>query len=152
MIGALIIDKPEGFTSHDIVARVRRAAGTKRVGHAGTLDPFATGALVCCIGPATRLVQFLVGVDKEYIATVRLGYATDTQDITGKRITSLQSASNLSLDELQQTLHKFVGPQWQIPPMFSAKKVGGERLYRAAREGREVERNPVSIIVHSMNL
>src|SRR5881396_1930939 len=123
MLGALIIDKPEGYTSHDVVARVRRAVGTRRVGHAGTLDPFATGVLVCCIGRATRLVQFLVGLDKEYLATVRLGYATDTQDRTGKQITSLRSASELSLEELQQTLNQFIGLQLQMPPMFSAKKV-----------------------------
>jgi tRNA pseudouridine55 synthase len=152
MLGALIIDKPEGYTSHDVVARVRRAAGTRRVGHAGTLDPFATGALVCCIGPATRLVQFLVGLDKEYLATVRLGYATDTQDRTGKQITPLRSPTELGLEELRRTLREFNGPQLQMPPMFSAKKVGGERLYRAAREGREVERDHVSIIVHSMEL
>jgi tRNA pseudouridine55 synthase len=152
MLGALIIDKPEGITSHDVVARVRRAAGTRRVGHAGTLDPFATGVLVCCIGRATRLVQFLVGLDKEYIATVRLGYATDTQDGTGKQITPLRSSNELSLEELRRVSDQFTGPQLQTPPMFSAKKVGGERLYRAARAGREVERKPVSIVVHSMRL
>ncbi len=152
MLGALIIDKPERITSHDVVARVRRAAGTRRVGHAGTLDPFATGVLVCCIGRATRLVQFLVGLDKEYIATVRLGYATDTQDGTGKQITPLRSSNDLSLEELSRVLEQFTGPQLQTPPMFSAKKVGGERLYRAARAGREVEREPVSIVVHSMRL
>ncbi|MEK6409117.1 MAG: tRNA pseudouridine(55) synthase TruB [Acidobacteriota bacterium] len=152
MLGALIIDKPEGLTSHDVVARVRRIAGTRRVGHAGTLDPFATGVLVCCIGPATRLVQFLVGLDKEYIATVRLGYATDTQDGTGKQITPLRSSNELSLEELHRVLDQFTGPQLQMPPMFSAKKVAGERLYRAARAGREVERKPVSIVVHSMSL
>jgi tRNA pseudouridine55 synthase len=152
MTGALIIDKPEGFTSHDVVARVRRATGTRRVGHAGTLDPFATGVLVCCIGRATRLVQFLVGLDKEYIATVRLGYATDTQDGTGKQITPLRSSNELSLEELRRVLNQFTGPQLQTPPMFSAKKVAGERLYRAARAGREVEREPVSIIVHAMRL
>ncbi|PYT03198.1 MAG: tRNA pseudouridine(55) synthase TruB [Acidobacteria bacterium] len=108
--------------------------------------------MVCCIGPATRLVQFLVGLDKEYLATVRLGYATDTQDGTGKRITPVCPPSNLSLEELRRTLHQFTGPQLQMPPMFSAKKVGGERLYRAAREGREVERDPVSIVVHSIAL
>lgn len=152
MLGALIIDKPEGFTSHDVVARVRRAAGTRRVGHAGTLDPFATGVLVCCIGRATRLIQFLVGLDKEYIATVRLGYATDTQDGTGKQITPLRSSNELSLEQLHRVLDQFTGPQSQTPPMFSAKKVAGERLYRAARDGREVEREPVSIVVHSMGL
>src|SRR5512143_2231531 len=148
MTGALIVDKPEGLTSHDVVSRVRRAAGTRRVGHAGTLDPFATGVLVCCIGRATRLVQFLVGLGKEYLATVRLGYATDTQDGTGKQITPLHSSKELSLEELQRVLNQFTGPQLQTPPMFSAKKVAGERLYRAARIGREVEREQVSIIVH----
>jgi tRNA pseudouridine55 synthase len=152
MLGALIIDKPEGLTSHDVVARVRRATGTRRVGHAGTLDPFATGVLVCCIGNATRLVQYLVGLDKEYVATVRLGYATDTQDGTGKQITPLRTSYELSLEDLRQVLDQFTGPQSQMPPMFSAKKVAGERLYRAARAGREVEREPVNIVVHSMRL
>jgi len=152
MLGALNIDKPEGFTSHDVVARVRRATGTRRVGHAGTLDPFATGVLVCCIGRATRLVQFLVGLDKEYIGTVRLGYATDTQDGTGKQITPLRSSNELSLEELRRVLNQLTGPQSQTPPMFSAKKVAGERLYRAARAGRDVEREAVSIVIHSMKL
>jgi len=152
MVGALIIDKPAGITSHDVVARVRRVAGTRRVGHAGTLDPFATGVLVCCIGPATRLMQFLVGLDKEYIATVRLGFATDTQDATGKQITPLQTSNELSLEELRRVLDQFTGPQSQMPPMFSAKKVDGERLYVAARAGREVERAPVSIVVHLIRL
>jgi tRNA pseudouridine55 synthase len=152
MLGALIIDKPEGITSHDVVARVRRIMGTRRVGHAGTLDPFATGVLVVCIGPATRLVQFLVGLDKEYIATVRLGFATDTQDRTGKQITPLLTSNELSLEDLRTVLDEFTGPQLQTPPMFSAKKVGGERLYKAAREGREVTREPVNIVIHSAEL
>jgi tRNA pseudouridine55 synthase len=152
MLGAITIDKPAGLTSHDVVARVRRVAGTRRVGHAGTLDPFATGVLVCCIGRATRLVQFLVGLDKEYIATVRLGFATDTQDRTGQQITPLRSSKELSLEDLSRALTQSTGPQLQTPPMFSAKKVDGERLYRAAREGREVKREPVSIVVHSMKL
>jgi tRNA pseudouridine55 synthase len=152
MLGALIIDKPEGITSHDVVARIRRATGTRRVGHAGTLDPFATGVLVVCIGRATRLVQFLVGLEKEYEAKVRLGYATDTQDRTGKQITPLRSSNELSLEDLRRVLDQFTGPQLQTPPMFSAKKVGGERLYRAARAGRQVEREPVSITVHSIKL
>ncbi len=152
MLGALIIDKPEGITSHDVVARVRRATRIRRVGHAGTLDPFATGVLVCCIGPATRLVQFLVGLNKEYEATVRLGYATDTQDCTGKQITPLRSSSELSVDDLHRVLNEFTGAQLQTPPMFSAKKVGGERLYRAAREGRSVEREAVNITLYSIGL
>jgi tRNA pseudouridine55 synthase len=152
MLGALIIDKPEGITSHDVVARVRRIAGTRRVGHAGTLDPFATGVLVICIDRATRLVQFLVGLDKQYIATVRLGFATDTQDVTGKQITPLSSSNELSLEELRTILDEFTGRQLQTPPMFSAKKVGGERLYKAARAGREVTRAPANIVVHSIAL
>jgi len=152
VIGALIIDKPQGFTSHDVVARVRRAIGTRRVGHTGTLDPFATGVLVCCIGRATRLVQFLVGLDKAYIGTVRLGYATDTQDATGKQIAPLRTSKELSLEELRKTLSAFVGQQLQTPPMFSAKKVGGKRLYEAARKGLELAREPVSIVVHSIDL
>ncbi len=152
MIGSLIIDKPEGVTSHDVVQRVRRAVATRRVGHAGTLDPFATGALVTCIGRATRLVQFLVGLDKEYIATVRLGCATDTQDLTGKRITPLQSSDEVSLDNVISVLNEFTGTQLQMPPMFSAKKIAGERLYRAAREGREVERTALPVTVYSIEL
>ena len=152
MIGALIIDKPEGITSHDVVTRVRRATQIRRVGQAGTRDPFATGVLVCCIGPATRLVQFLVGLDKEYVATVRLGYATDTQDCTGKQITPIRPSSELSVDDLHRVLTEFTGAQLQTPPMFSAKKVGGERLYRAAREGRHVDREAVNINVYSIEL
>lgn len=150
--GALVIDKPEQMTSHDVVARVRRAARTRRVGHAGTLDPFATGVLVTCIGRATRLVQFLVGFDKEYLATVRLGFATDTQDLTGKQVTPLAAPDELNFDGLQSVLAKFTGKQLQTPPMFSAKKVRGERLHRAARAGREVEREPVEISVYSLDL
>lgn len=152
MDGILIIDKPEGKTSHDVVARVRRIIGTRRVGHAGTLDPFATGVLVVCFGRATRLVQFLVGLDKEYIATVRLGFATDTQDITGKQITPLESSKRLSLDSVKAILSEFTGKQLQTPPMFSAKKIAGERLHRAAREGREIERKPVEIVIDSIEL
>jgi tRNA pseudouridine55 synthase len=152
MLGTLIIDKPEGLTSHDVVARVRRGLGIRRVGHTGTLDPFATGVLVVCIGRATRLVQFLVGLDKEYIATVRLGFATDTQDRTGKQITPLRSSKELSLEQLHQVLDQFTGTQLQTPPMYSAKKVGGEKLYHAARAGREVERAAVNITVNSLEL
>ena len=152
MLGALIVDKPAGITSHDVVARVRRVAATRRVGHAGTLDPFATGVLVVCVGRATRLAQFLVGLDKEYLAMVRLGFSTDTQDLTGKQITPIKSSKETSLEELRRVVSEFVGPQLQTPPMFSAKKVGGERLYKAARQGREVAREPVAITIHSIDL
>jgi tRNA pseudouridine55 synthase len=152
MTGGLIIDKPAGITSHDVVSRVRRAAKTRRVGHAGTLDPFATGVLVVCVGRATRLVQYLVGLDKEYIARVRLGYATDTQDYTGKQITPFRSSKELSLEEIMNVLGGFEGEQLQVPPMYSAKKVGGERLHRAAREGREIERSAVPISIRSIEV
>src|SRR6266571_2331275 len=152
MIGALVIDKPEGITSHDVVARVRRVTGERRVGHAGTLDPFATGVLVVCVGRATRLVQFLVGLDKEYIATIKLGYATDTQDLTGKHITPLRSSNELSLEDVRRVLERFTGPQLQTPPMFSAKKVAGQKLYVAARAGREVKREPVRIELYALEL
>ncbi len=152
MNGTLIIDKPAGLTSHDVVALVRRAAHTRKVGHAGTLDPFATGVLVVCIGQATRLVRFLVGLDKEYLATLRCGYATDTQDLTGKQISPLQSSKGLSLEAVQDVLKHFEGPQHQLPPMYSAKKIGGERLHRLARAGREVERKPVPITIYEMRL
>ena len=152
MDGSLIIDKPEGITSHTVVARVRRIAGIRRAGHAGTLDPFATGVLVVCVGRATRLSQFLVGLDKEYVATIRLGFATDTQDLTGKQITPLRSSYDRSLEDVRRVLNEFIGPQMQTPPMFSAKKIAGERLYRAARAGREVERKPVPINLYSIDL
>jgi tRNA pseudouridine55 synthase len=152
MIGALIIDKPAGLTSHDVVARVRRAARTRRVGHAGTLDPFATGVLVVCVERATRLLQYVVGLNKEYLATVRTGFATDTQDLTGEQITPLASSDLLSAEQVMAVLNEFVGEQWQTPPMFSAKKVAGERLYVAAREGREVERQPVAITVSEIEM
>jgi tRNA pseudouridine55 synthase len=152
MIGALIIDKPAGLTSHDVVARLRRAAGTRRIGHAGTLDPFATGVLLVCLERATRLLQYLVGHDKEYFATVRTGFATDTQDLTGKQITALESSDLLSVERVETVLKEFVGSQWQTPPMFSAKKIAGERLYKAAREGREVERQPVAIEIRALDL
>lgn len=147
MQGALIIDKPEGWTSHDVVGKVRRLAGTRRVGHTGTLDPFATGVLVVCVGAATRLSQLLVGCDKEYLATIRLGWATDTQDGTGERVGE-PAASELIPDDaalICRVLSEFSGEQDQLPPMYSAKKVGGRALYKHARAGREIERQPVRV-------
>ncbi len=152
MDGSLIINKPEGWTSHDVVAKLRRLLGTKKIGHTGTLDPFATGVLVVCVGKATRLVQFLIGLDKAYVATVRLGFATDTQDYTGKPITPLQSSDAVSLQDVRLLLNEFTGKQLQLPPMFSAKKVAGEVLHKAARAGREVKRQPVQIEIYAIEL
>ena len=153
MDGILVIDKPADFTSHDVVARVRRLTHERRIGHSGTLDPFATGVLVVLVGKATRLSQFLTGVDKEYEAIIRLGYATDTGDRTGRRLGSqveLESSRNAlwSEDELELAMNSLRGFIDQVPPMFSAKKQKGEKLYELARRGEVVDRKPVRVCIH----
>lgn len=162
MDGIFIIDKPAGWTSHDVVARTRRLLRTKRVGHTGTLDPFATGILVILLGRATRLAQFLSGAEKEYHATIRFGYRTSTGDMTGRRITNQNQSSDaatnteddenvapcrFSTAELEAALDGLRGRQAQIPPMYSAKKIAGRKLYELARRGHEVARQPISIFV-----
>src|ERR1700681_2151367 len=130
MDGVLIIDKPAGMTSHDVVARVRKLLGERRVGHTGTLDPFATGVLVVLVGRATRLAQYLSGAEKEYEAVIRLGYATDTGDVTGKRAeckeeftAETQRAQSLRREDIETALVSLRGEIEQIPPMYSAKKI-----------------------------
>lgn len=149
MDGVLIIDKPAGMTSHDVVARIRRATGHRRVGHTGTLDPFATGVLVVLVGRATRLAQFLSGAEKEYEATIRLGYATDTGDVTGQRVTSFttetQRHTEIHREEIESAMASLRGEIEQTPPMYSAKKVGGKKLYELARRGEEIERKSVRV-------
>jgi tRNA pseudouridine55 synthase len=150
MDGIVIIDKPEGWTSHDVVARVRRVLREKRVGHTGTLDPFATGVLVLLVGRATRLAQFLSGAEKEYEATIRLGYSTDTGDLTGGRRPSPEGRADcagLGREQLEAALAPLRGEIEQVPPMYSAKKVGGKKLYELARQGREVAREPARVRV-----
>lgn len=153
MDGALIIDKPAGWTSHDVVARARQLLRERRVGHTGTLDPFATGVLVLLTGRATRLAQFLSGLDKKYEAVIRLGYATDTGDGTGKPMidSELRNAKisevNLSESEIEAALASLRGEIDQVPPMYSAKKQQGQKLYELARRGEEVERQPVRITI-----
>src|SRR5436190_235796 len=144
MDGAFIIDKPAGLTSHDVVARVRKILGVRRVGHTGTLDPFATGVLVILVGRATRLAQFLSGADKEYDAVIRLGFATDTGDVTGQPLQSEVSpkarmATEFHDEEIEAVLKTLRGEIEQTPPMYSAKKIGGRKLYELARRGEEVE-------------
>jgi tRNA pseudouridine55 synthase len=138
--GLLVIDKPSGPTSHDIVAKVRRAAGIKRVGHAGTLDPLATGVVVLGIGRATRLLRYVQDSRKEYIARVRFGIATDSLDADGHEISRV--AMSLSEQQVAAALSGFRGEVLQTPPMVSAIQVGGRRLHEMARAGEEVERQP----------
>lgn len=149
MDGALLIDKPPGLTSHDVVAQVRHILRERRIGHTGTLDPFATGLLVILVGRATRLAQFLSGLEKEYEAVIRLGFATDTGDLTGKPLPAdSQQPSAWSADEIEAALASLRGKIDQIPPMYSAKKQRGQKLYELARRGEEVERKPVQVSIH----
>lgn len=153
MDGVLIIDKPAGMTSHDVVARVRRIVGERRVGHTGTLDPFATGVLIVLIGRATRLAQFLSGSLKEYEALIRLGFATDTGDLTGKLLAPVAQKANLwRKEEVAAALASLRGELEQVPPMYSAKKLGGKKLYELARRGEEVERKAVRVTIYALEL
>ncbi|MFN0084105.1 MAG: tRNA pseudouridine(55) synthase TruB [Blastocatellia bacterium] len=152
MDGILIVDKPDGMTSHDVVAKVRRLFRTRRAGHAGTLDPFATGVLVVCLNQATRLAGFLTGEEKEYVATMRLGFATDTGDLTGAPLGPIEDARAITADQAAAALAHFRGRIEQIPPMYSAKKVGGVKLYEMARRGETIERAPIEIEIRELEL
>jgi tRNA pseudouridine55 synthase len=157
MIGVLNIDKPAGITSHDVVARVRKIIGERRVGHTGTLDPFATGVLVVLVGRATRLAQFLSGAQKEYEALIRFGYMTDTGDVAGRRLETetqakMRSAQSLRREEIESAMESLRGEIEQTPPMYSAKKIAGRKLYEHARRGEEVERQPVRVTIHEFEL
>ncbi|MGN8246347.1 tRNA pseudouridine(55) synthase TruB [Cellulomonas soli] len=136
--GLVVVDKPQGWTSHDVVARMRRLAGTRKVGHAGTLDPMATGVLVLGIGRATRLLTYVVGADKEYTATIRLGQATTTDDAEGELLASGR-AGGLTLEEVRAAVRPLTGPILQVPSAVSAIKVDGKRAYARVRAGEDVE-------------
>jgi tRNA pseudouridine55 synthase len=147
----LNIDKPPGITSHDVVDQVRHILHERRVGHTGTLDPFATGVLVILVGRATRLAQFLSGLEKEYEAVIRLGYSTDTGDVTGKRIADQDADFNPVLwtsEKIETALASLRGEIDQVPPMYSAKKQAGRKLYELARQGQEVERKAVRVCIN----
>ncbi len=148
--GLLVIDKPEGITSAGVVTAVRRATGIKKAGHAGTLDPMATGVLVVALGPATRLVRYVQDGAKEYVATVQFGVATESLDADGDE--TERAPMNFAEAELRQALEGFKGQSSQIPPMVSAVKVGGKRLYELARAGKEVARDPRLIYVTELEL
>jgi tRNA pseudouridine55 synthase len=145
----VLVDKPGGWTSHDVVAKIRGHAGGK-VGHAGTLDPMATGLLVVALGRATRLLRFVQGLPKTYQATAVLGVATDTLDADGAVLH--REPMHVSRQDVAQAMVRFVGPIMQVPPMVSARKVSGRRLYALAREGVEVEREPRPVEVYSLEL
>ncbi len=148
--GILLMDKPQGFTSHDVVAKLRGILHTRKIGHGGTLDPLATGVLPVFIGGATKAADFAAAQDKEYVAGFTLGYCTDTQDVTGEIV---QTGDRIAAEyTVKRAVRSFVGPQQQVPPMYSAVKVNGQKLYDLARKGREVERPARDIIVHEMEL
>ncbi len=149
--GILLVDKPREWTSHDVVNLIRRRFRVKKVGHCGTLDPAATGLLVIVLGRATKLSQKLSADDKAYEARMLFGTETDSQDLDGK-VTSENDWSFVTGEQVLNTCEDFVGEQYQIPPMVSAKKVGGKRLYKIAREGKEIEREPVKIVINSLEV
>jgi tRNA pseudouridine55 synthase len=150
MDGILVVNKPRGITSHDVVSKVRRIAGQKRVGHAGTLDPLAMGVLLVCLGKATRVAEYLAGSDKTYRAVMRLGIETDTYDADGQ-IVATQPVS-VSESELRAALNQFAGEVDQVPPMYSALKREGQPLYKLARKGIEVEREPRRVTIDAITL
>ncbi len=149
--GVVLVDKPAGWTSHDVVAKMRGILRQRRIGHAGTLDPMATGLLVIAVGPATRLLRFATDTQKTYTGTVKLGEATDSLDADGVVIATAP-IPELSLLEAQAIAATFLGPQQQIPPMVSAIKVDGKKLYELAREGKEIERKPRDIVVSKFEI
>jgi tRNA pseudouridine55 synthase len=149
--GVLVVDKPAGPTSFEVVKRVRRALAAEKAGHAGTLDPAATGVLAVCVDDAVKLQQWLAGGDKAYDATVALGVATDTEDAEGEVI-ARGDPSALDAGAIRAALPRFLGEIEQVPPMYSAVRVGGRRLHEAARAGEEVERAPRRVAVHALEL
>ncbi len=149
--GFIIIDKPTGITSHDVVSRVRRIVGTRKVGHTGTLDPFATGVLPVAVNDGTKAIPFLDEGSKCYEAVMQLGVATDTLDMTGT-ILRETDCNQVTLQQLQEACQHFTGAILQIPPMYSAIKQGGQPLYKLARQGVEVERAPRPVQIHSIEI
>lgn len=150
MNGIILVDKPQDWTSHDVVAKLRGVLHERRIGHSGTLDPLATGLLVAFVGRATRAVEFAEADSKEYLAGLRLGVSTDTQDITGNIVA--ESAALPDEAALREALGRFIGDIEQIPPMYSAIKIGGKKLYELARRGESVERAPRKITVSAIDI
>jgi tRNA pseudouridine55 synthase len=151
MEGVLLVDKPGGLTSHDVVYRLRRKLAMQRIGHAGTLDPMATGVLVMLIGKATRISQYLISLDKVYEGEITLGVSTNSQDAEGE-VMETRPVPALTEDEVRAAMGGFLGDQYQVPPMFSAVKIDGVPLYKRARQGEEVVREPRFIRVAAFEL
>lgn len=149
--GVLLVDKPTGITSHDVVYRLRRKLQMKRIGHAGTLDPMATGLLIMLIGKATRISQYLISLDKAYEGEITLGVSTNSQDAEGE-VMETRPVPPLTEEALRAALQGFLGDQYQTPPMFSAVKIGGVPLYKLARQGEEIAREPRFIRVAAFDL
>jgi tRNA pseudouridine55 synthase len=149
--GILNVDKPPGITSHDVVDEVRRLVGQRKVGHAGTLDPMATGVLLVCLGQATRAAEYLMRGRKRYRATIVFGKTTETYDAEGEAVSS-GGKTDFTQDEIEATLSSFVGQIEQIPPMYSAVKQEGQPLYKLARQGKTVERSPRSVEIYAIGL
>jgi tRNA pseudouridine55 synthase len=145
------IDNPAGWTSFDVVNKLRRMTGVKKVGHAGTLDPFATGVLLVCFAGATKQVDALMGLEKEYEGTFELGVETDSHDVTGKVIAQ-HPVPELSREQIEQAVRRYVGEIMQTPPMFSALKRGGRRLYELARKGEQVELEPRKVRIYAFDV
>ncbi|MBR2453270.1 MAG: tRNA pseudouridine(55) synthase TruB [Clostridia bacterium] len=150
MDGIVNVNKPLGITSHDVVYRLRRILGIKKIGHTGTLDPDASGVLPMCVGKGTKLAEYLTAKDKQYFATMKLGSFTDTQDASGKIIESFEVS--VTKEEIRDAVKGFVGDIMQIPPMYSAIKVDGKKLYELAREGKTVEREPRQVTIENIEI
>jgi tRNA pseudouridine55 synthase len=151
MDGVLVVNKEAGWTSHDVVAKVRHLLGATKVGHAGTLDPAATGVLPVLIGKGTRIAEYLVPWDKEYRACLRLGESTDTQDATGTVLQRLMT-DNVTPANVEEAIGRFRGEIQQIPPMYSALKVRGVPLYQSARAGKTIVREPRTVTIHALEV
>lgn len=149
--GVINVYKEKGYTSHDVVAKLRGIAGQKKIGHTGTLDPDATGVLPVCFGKATKLCDMLTDKDKVYETVLLLGTVTDTQDITG-RVLQEQNAAGISEETVKNCIYQYIGSYQQLPPMYSALKVNGKKLYELAREGKEIERKTREVLIHRIEI
>jgi len=148
--GIIVVNKPKGITSFDVIRKLKKILKTKKIGHTGTLDPLATGVMLVCVGRATKLASDLEAKDKIYIADFDIGYATDTYDIEGKKIA--ENTIEISKENLEQSIKKFIGNIKQVPPMYSAIKIDGNKLYHLARKGIEVERPKRDVTIEYINL